>query len=108
MLPQEAFAFLRSRKNVLVVDVRTPEERQLLRIPGSVAVPLAEIMEGRAQLPKNNPLLLVCAVGGRSYAAGLYLVGEKYQWVYNLRGGIAAWQKDRLPLEHGPQEHGKN
>lgn len=101
LLPQEAFSLKEREKDVLVVDVRTPEELELLRIPGSIAVPMAELMEGRAQLPKDKPILLVCAVGGRSYAAGLYLFKEKHQRVYNLRGGISAWQKAGLPLEYG-------
>lgn len=101
LLPQEAFSLMEREKDVLVVDVRTPEEQELLRIPGSIAVPMAELMQGRVQLPKDKPVLLVCAVGGRSYAAGLYLVKEKYQRVYNLRGGISAWQKAGLPLEYG-------
>lgn len=101
ILPQEAFVLREREKDLLVVDVRTAEELALLRIPGSMAVPLAELMQGQARLPKDKPLLLVCAVGGRSYAAGLYLVKEKYLRVYNLKGGISAWQKAGLPLEHG-------
>lgn len=101
LLPPEAFALMERDKNTLVVDVRTADEREQLRIPGSVPVSLGELMQGQAQLPRDTPLLLVCSVGGRSYAAGLYLVKEKYQWVYNLRGGIVAWEKAGLPLEQG-------
>lgn len=101
LLPREAFALRERENNTLVVDVRTSGEREQVRIPGSVAVPLAELMRGQAQLPMDKPLLLVCAVGGRSYAAGLYLVKEQYPRVYNLRGGLAAWEKAGLPLEYG-------
>lgn len=101
LLPLEAFSLLEREKNALVVDVRTPEEREQLRITGSVPVSLGELMQGQVQLPRDKPLLLVCAVGGRSYAAGLYLVKEKYLRVYNLRGGIFAWEKAGLPLEQG-------
>jgi rhodanese-related sulfurtransferase len=101
LLPQEAFALREREKELLVVDVRTPEELELLRIPGSIAMPMMDLMQGRSQLPKDKPVLLVCAVGGRSYAAGLYLVKEKYLRVYNLRGGISAWQKAGLPIEYG-------
>lgn len=101
ILPLEAFDLLEREKNILVVDVRTTAEREQSRIPGSIAVPLGELMQGKVQLPRDKPLLLVCAVGGRSYAAGLYLVNEKYLRVYNLKGGIAAWTKSGLPLEYG-------
>jgi len=101
ILVAEASALLDREQNTLIVDVRTPAERELLRIPGSLAVPFEEILQGQAQLPKDRPLLLICAVGGRSYAAGLYLAKQNYPLVYNLRGGIAAWEKAGLPLERG-------
>ena len=101
LLAVEAQAFLAKEPNTLIVDVRTEAEREQLRIPGSVAVPLNDILRGAAELPKDKPLLLVCAVGGRSYAAGLYLAQKKYPRIYNLRGGISAWQKAGLPLEYG-------
>jgi len=101
LLALEASDLLAREPNTLIVDVRTEAEREQLRIPGSVAVPLENILRGVAGLPKDKPLLLVCAVGGRSYAAGLYLAQEKYPRIYNLRGGISAWQKAGLPLEYG-------
>jgi rhodanese-related sulfurtransferase len=101
ILPREAFGLLERDKGIVVIDVRTEAEREQLRIPNSAAVPLGDIMRGQADLPRDKPLLLVCAVGGRSYAAGLYLIKEKYPLVYNLRGGILAWEKEGLPLEFG-------
>jgi len=101
LLVSEAEALLAKEPNTLIVDVRTEAEREQLRIPGSIAAPMEKIMQGGAALPKDKPLLLVCAVGGRSYAAGLYLAQEKYPRIYNLRGGISAWQKAGLPLEYG-------
>jgi len=101
ILASEASDLLGREQDMLIVDVRTPAEREQLRIPGSVAVPFEDILQDQAQLPKDRPLLLVCAVGGRSYAAGLYLAKKNYPLVYNLRGGIAAWEKAGLPLERG-------
>jgi rhodanese-related sulfurtransferase len=87
----------------MIVDVRTPAEIAQGRIPGSVPVSLEAILAGTAGLPKDKPLLVVCAVGGRSYAAGLYLARERYPLVYNLRGGMAAWARAGLPLVRGAQ-----
>lgn len=103
ILPREAFDLREEEKSVLVVDVRTLAEREKVRIPGSVAAPLGELMQGQFELPRDKPLLLVCAVGGRSYAAGLYLMSKQYLRVYNLKGGIIAWEKADLPLEYGQQ-----
>lgn len=101
VLPAEAALLLQNEKGAMVIDVRTPQEQQGVRIPGSVVVPLGVIMEGSENLPKDKPLLLVCDVGGRSYAAGLYLLKNGYARLYNLRGGIAAWQRAGMVIEAG-------
>ncbi len=101
VLPQEAALLLQKEKDTLVVDVRTQQEIQQVRIPGSVPVSLMDIMQGREDLPKNKPILLVCAVGGRSYAAGLYMLKNGYSRLYNLRGGIVAWEKNGMSVEAG-------
>lgn len=100
VLPQRAQELVLNNPNILIVDVRTPAEREQVRMADSVPVPLGDILGGRADLPRDKPLMLVCAVGGRSYAAGLYLMKQDYRLVYNLRGGISAWEKAGLPLEY--------
>jgi rhodanese-related sulfurtransferase len=68
-------------------------------IPGSQLVPFGEIARGRMTLPTGRPLLLICAVGGRSYAVGQYFYRKGYPEVYNLQGGISAWKAAGLPLQ---------
>jgi len=72
-------------------------------IPGSVRVPVSALIRGKAQLPPpETPVLLVCAVGGRSYGLGQFLVKKKgYREVYNLEGGVEAWKQQGLPLASG-------
>jgi rhodanese-related sulfurtransferase len=55
-------------------------------------------MKGTVPLPKDKPILLVCAVGGRSYVAAQVMSRQGFQEVYNLSGGISAWVKAGLPL----------
>jgi phage shock protein E len=101
VLPKEAYELMQNNPELVIVDVRTPEERKEARIKGSVAVPFMDIVKGRDTLPKDKPLLLVCAVGGRSYGAGLYLQKRGYPLLYNLRGGIMGWYREGLPLVSG-------
>lgn len=101
VLPREAYQLVQNIPDLVIVDVRTPEERKEARIKGSIAVPFMDIMKGRETLPKDKPLLLVCAVGGRSYGAGLYLQKRGYPLLYNLRGGIMGWYREGLPLVSG-------
>lgn len=101
LLPGEAHALLGREPAALVIDVRTDEERALVRIPGARHVVFEEILQGQTDLPRDRPLLLVCTIGGRSYAAALVLAEAGYPRLYNLRGGLVAWEKAGLPIEHG-------
>lgn len=98
--PQEAQAMIAQRKELLVIDVRGPEELREGFIAGSQLVPFWDIAKGQKTLPTDHPLLLVCAVGGRSYAVGQYLAQKSYREVYNLQGGIDNWKRAGLPLQY--------
>lgn len=98
--PQEAQAMIAQRKDLVVIDVRNPEELKEGFIAGSQLTPFWEIAKGQRILPTDHPLLLVCAVGGRSYAVGQYLYQKGYREVYNLQGGIDNWKRSGLPLQY--------
>lgn len=100
----EAQAMINQRKDLLVVDVRTPQERHQVRLADSQLIPIGDVMRGRLAVPKEQPLLVVCAVGGRSYVASRALLAMGHQEVYNLEGGIDAWRRAQLPVETGPEE----
>jgi rhodanese-related sulfurtransferase len=97
--PQEAKTLIETRKELVLVDVRSPEELYEGSIPGSQLIPFTDLAQGRATLPMGKPILLICAVGGRSYAVGQYFSGKGYGEIYNLSGGISAWKAAGLPLQ---------
>ncbi|MBC8317890.1 MAG: rhodanese-like domain-containing protein [Desulfobulbaceae bacterium] len=99
--PREAWTMLQKRDDIIFLDVRTPQERAYAAIEGSTLVAFWDLASGRVVLPKEKPLLLVCAVGGRSYTAGKLLARQGYQEVYNLEGGIENWHREGLPLVRG-------
>jgi len=47
---------------------------------------------------KGKPLLLICAVGGRSFAAAQLLSRSGFKEVYNLDKGLQEWVRLRVPL----------
>ncbi len=96
--PEEAMRMLQQREDIVFLDVRTPKERSRGYIPGSQLVAFNDIALGRLPLPKDKPVLLVCAVGGRSYVAGQILSQKGYGEVYNLSGGVKQWYQSGLPL----------
>ena len=86
-----------SREAPLVVDVREPWELALCRIEGAVSIPLGEIEQRAAELPRDRPLVMVCHHGGRSQHAATLLEGVGFTRVHNLRGGVDAWALDVDP-----------
>jgi sulfur-carrier protein adenylyltransferase/sulfurtransferase len=75
-----------------LLDVRQPGEYEGGHIPGAKLVPLPGLKDGRSQLDPQKPVVVYCAVGGRSLAAAQLLAGLGFSKVYNLQGGIKAWQ----------------
>jgi rhodanese-related sulfurtransferase len=96
--PLEAKTLIESRKDLLLVDVRSPEEFQGGSLPGARLIPFWDFAKGRYDLPRDKPILLICAVGGRSLACGQMLASKGYREIYNLKGGLDAWQEQRVPL----------
>ena len=83
----------------LLVDVRTPGERQQKRIGGSVGIPLNHLGERLSELPTDRPLLVYCAGGYRSSIGASLLQCHGFTKVSEIAGGIAAWDAGKLPLE---------
>ena len=98
--PADAMRMLQQRDDIVFLDVRTPEERSRGYIPGSQLVSFNDVAMGKLTIPKDKPILLVCAVGGRSYFAGQMLSTKGYKEIYNLGGGVKKWYQSGLPLAH--------
>ncbi len=94
MTPEEAAA----RSDLHLLDVREPDEWQAGHIAGAQHIPLGELRDRLAEVPKERTVLAVCRSGSRSEAAtrGLRTLGYT---VENLEGGVTAWKRAGLPLE---------
>ena len=98
--PKQAYDMMKSRNDVIIIDIREYSELREGWIEGSVFMPLPEIMQGRMAPPKDRPVLLVCAVGGRSFGLGRAMIPYGWTEVYNLESGIAGWKMLGLPLKY--------
>jgi len=83
-----------------MIDVRTPLERKMNKIPGSQGLPLAELAKRWESLPKNKSIICQCESGSRSLQAAEFLHGKGLE-VYNLAGGISSWERAGLPVKKG-------
>jgi rhodanese-related sulfurtransferase len=98
--PAEANSLIASRKDLLLIDVRQPNELREGSIPGSQLIPFMQVARGQHSIPRGRPILVICAVGGRSIVAAQLLNRRQgYKEVYNLKGGIAAWKRAGLPVQ---------
>lgn len=85
-----------------VLDVRLPQEADIVRLPFSDRLcPHREVERIASELPRDRDILVYCKVGGRSSQACQTLAGLGFTNVVNLEGGIIAWAKevdDRMPV----------
>ncbi|MFW5838232.1 MAG: rhodanese-like domain-containing protein [Desulfovibrionaceae bacterium] len=86
-----------------IVDVRQPKEYQAGHIPGARLAPLGELDEKTRDLDKDKPVLVYCAVGGRSRVAAQIMAGKGFGRVLNLSGGFKAWNGEAA---YGPVDQG--
>ena len=84
-------------RGVLVIDVRQPHEYRHGHIRGSHNVPLSQLARRMERIPRDLPVVTVCASGHRSAAAARMLLSAGYD-VENLAGGISAWSRAGLAL----------
>ena len=103
MEPEEARKFIREHDEgaYTLLDVRQPAEHAEYRIPGAKLIPLPELADSLELLDPDKTTLVYCAVGKRSLAAAKLLIGRGFREVYNIEGGIRAWQGG---VAKGPRE----
>ena len=91
----------------LIVDVREPDEFAQERIAGVALVPISQFVARFEELPKDRPLLMICAAGSRSSSATMYLLQAGWTDVRNITGGMNAWRAAGLPIVSGTPDPGE-
>ncbi len=81
------------QEDFLLVDVREPNEAEIVAIPGSVLIPKGQFLDGSAleRLPQDRRVVLYCKVGGRSAEALAVLKGAGFSDALHVGGGVLAW-----------------
>ncbi len=88
-----------NHQNAVVLDVREDSEFYAGHIPHSVHVPLGQLAKhAEMEKYKNRPVIAICRSGMRSGRACRVLRKNGFEQVYNLAGGIAAWEKANMPM----------
>nr|WP_281280350.1 rhodanese-like domain-containing protein [Nocardioides eburneiflavus] len=81
-----------------VVDVREADEVAGGRVPGAVHIPMHEVPGRIAELPQDEPVFVICQVGGRSRQVVDHLRAQGIAAI-NVAGGTGGWAQRGWPLE---------
>lgn len=89
-----------NRNDAVVVDVRTDKEYNEGHIINSIHIPQTDIKSHLSELEKykQKPIIVSCRSGQRSGQVCSTLKKQGFEHVYNLAGGVVAWQNANFPL----------
>jgi rhodanese-related sulfurtransferase len=87
-------------QGALVLDIRKPDEFAAGHIAGAKHLSSDQILSAGDHLKKHKekPVIVYCGTGSLGAAAVRQLNAQGFTKAFNLRGGIATWRTDNLPL----------
>jgi rhodanese-related sulfurtransferase len=102
LAPTDAIRLINDQEAV-VIDVRSDAEFREGHIVGALHIAEGQVESSlnRLQKYKTKPVITACRTGQRSAAVSGKLRAAGFEQVFNLSGGIVAWQGDNLPLTRG-------
>jgi sulfur-carrier protein adenylyltransferase/sulfurtransferase len=103
LFPDEARDFMaeHTEGSYTLLDVRQAFEYQEAHLPGATLIPLPTLPDLVGSLDPGKPTIVYCRSGARSRTAAQFLAHQGFHQVFNLTGGIQAWEG--RPAE-GPRE----
>ena len=105
LLSAQAFKDMAEKtENAIILDVRTAREcKETGTIKNAKQLDFyqkASFTKTLQTLPKDQPIMVYCAAGGRSGKAAKMLSKMGFAQVYDLEGGMGAWKSASLPTEN--------
>ena len=96
--PAEATRLL-NHENAVLIDMRSDKDYREGHIVNAVSAPLADgKVPASLEKHRDRPVIVYCQRGQRSAGYCNQLGKQGFETVYNLHGGLNAWQKADLPL----------
>lgn len=83
-----------NRAKMIVIDVQNPKFMTCM-IPGAKRLSVDIFLKN---ISMHQPILITCLTGERSFNAAQQLIKRGYCKVYVLKGGIMAWQSEKLTV----------
>jgi rhodanese-related sulfurtransferase len=96
--PTELKQRLDKGDDIQIVDVREPNEVAFARIPNSIHIPLAQVLQRMDEIDPNRETVVHCKMGGRSARAIDALTRSGFAGkLMNLKDGIIGWSNEVDP-----------
>ncbi len=104
--PQDAIRLM--NRGAVVIDLRAAEQYAAGHLSGARRMDGEQILKAGETLKKylQKPLIVYDESGSLGTAAARQLKAQGFTQAFNLRGGLAAWRSDNLPLEKGAKASG--
>ncbi len=90
---------LQGRSDVVVFDVREPSEYAAGHIPNVTLIPMGQVPNRLAEIPKDKTVIVTCRSGNRSGQVADFLRQQGWTNVHNMQGGILAWEQAGYPVK---------
>lgn len=97
LVPKELARLRAENPSLRLLDVRTREEHEAVRIEGSVLMSQTTMQEVLGKWPREELFVIYDHEGKRALDAAAYFLGHGFQNVRCLRGGIDAWSQEVEP-----------
>ena len=99
--PQNFDKKLKESREPILIDVRTPGEYGQGHLANAALIDIrADDFKSRvAKLDKSKPVFVYCKAGSRSSSAVSIMKDLGFKEIYELNGGITAWQQANKPIE---------
>ncbi len=95
--PREATRLINT-ENAVMLDMRSEEEFHKGHIANAIHLDTPQNISSKLEKLRGKPVIVYCNTGNRSVGVCGKLHKQGFEPVYNLKGGIAAWQKAELPV----------
>ena len=90
--------YLDEGKKIRLIDVRSIAEMQRGMLPNAEKLPLHTLPVRLNEISNDDICVLYCRTGARSAQGVGFMAAQGYDKVYNLTGGIMAWQQNGMAL----------